>query len=281
VSAVAGAEVETGRLFFGDNLTIMRGLPDRSVDLIYIDPPFSTGREQRASGSAANGAHGHAFDDAWPNIDAYIAWLRERVVEMRRLLSARGVLYAHCDWHAGHYVKVMLDGVFGAGRFQNEIIWHYGLGAANATRHFLRKHDTIFVYRKGDEATFNLTRGDVTPAMEQKYCHEDERGRYMIARGRKYYLKGGKPLDSVWRIPTIAATSRERLGYPTQKPEALLERIIRASSNEGDVVADFFAGSGTTAAVAQRLRRRWIACDSSEAAVEMTVRRLNLSRAPS
>jgi site-specific DNA-methyltransferase (adenine-specific)/adenine-specific DNA-methyltransferase len=246
----------------------MRSLPDESIDLIYIDPPFFTGREQRSP----NGANG--FADSWPDIDAYVGWLRERAVEMRRLLRSTGVLYVHCDWHAGHYIKVMLDGVFGADAFQNEIIWHYGLGAANATRHFLRKHDTIFVYRGSDDATFNLVRGQVTAAMLAKYCHEDERGRYMMSRGRRYYLKGGKPLDSVWRIPTIAATSRERLGYPTQKPEALLERIIRASSGPGDVVADFFCGSGTTAAVAERLGRRWIACDVNAAAVELTASRL-------
>jgi DNA modification methylase len=274
----APAEVEArGRLFLGDNLAVMRTLPDASIDLIYIDPPFFTRREQRGNGreQRANGAAPHSFDDnAWRSIDEYIAWLRERVIEMRRLLAARGVIYVHCDWHAGHYIKVMLDGVFGIDRFQNEIVWHYGLGAANASRHFLRKHDTIFVYRNGDDATFNLTRGEITPAMEGKYCHEDEHGRYMVSRGRRYYLKGGKPLDSVWRIPTIAATSRERLGYPTQKPEALLERIIRASSNEGDLVADFFAGTGTTAAVAQRLNRRWLACESSPAAADLIAKRL-------
>lgn len=263
-------EREANRLILGDNLLVMRGLPDESIDLIYIDPPFFTGREQRANGDAA-----HAFDDAWAGgLDAYLAWLRERVIEMRRLLRPTGVLYVHCDFHAGHYIKVLLDEVFGGERFQNEVIWHYGLGAAKATRHFLRKHDTIFVYRKSDAATFNVVRGDATPAMLAKYCHEDARGRYMMSRGRKYYLKGGKPLDSVWDIPAIAATSRERLGYPTQKPEALLERVILASSNKGDVVADFCCGSGTTPAVAQRLGRRWLACDASPAAVEITASRL-------
>lgn len=258
------------RLILGDNLLVMRTLSDESIDLIYIDPPFFTGRERRANGDAA-----HAFDDAWAGgLDAYLAWSRERIIEMRRLLRPTGVLYVHCDFHAGHYIKALLDEVFGGERFQNEIIWHYGLGAANATRHFLRKHDTIFVYRKSDAATFNVVRGGVTAAMLAKYSHEDARGRYMMSRGRKYYLKGGKPLDSVWDIPAIAATSRERLGYPTQKPETLLERVILASSNEGDVVADFCCGSGTTPAVAQRLGRRWLACDASPAAVEITASRL-------
>jgi DNA modification methylase len=248
----------------------MRDLPDGCIDLIYADPPFFTGRTQQANGKNGD----HAFADSWPSVDAYIDWLRPRLAEMRRLLRETGVLYVHCDWHAGHYIKVAIDGIFGADHFQNEIIWHYGLGAANASRHFLRKHDTIFVYRRGARATFNIVRGDETTAMRQKYAHHDERGRYMMSRGRKYYLKGGKPLDSVWSIPAIAATSGERLGYPTQKPEALLERIILASSNSGDIVADFFCGSGTTPAVAARLGRHWLACDASPAAVEMTRRRL-------
>jgi DNA modification methylase len=193
---------------------------------------------------------------------------------MHRLLRETGTLYVHCDWHASHYIRIELDRIFGADRFQNEVVWHYGLGAANATRHFLRKHDTIFVYRRGEASTFNVIRGDATHAMLNKYCHEDDAGRYMMSRGRKYYLKGGKPLDSVWDIPAIAATSRERLGYPTQKPEALLERIILASSNPGDLVADVFCGSGTTPTVAHRLGRRWLACDSSPDAVALTAQRL-------
>jgi DNA modification methylase len=260
-----------GRLFLGDNLAVMRSLPDACVDLVYADPPFFTQRPQRTNG--ANGHH--AFDDTWAGgLDGYLAWLEPRLAEMRRLLRSSGVLYVHCDWHAGHYIKVALDRLFGRERFQNEIVWHYGLGAANAARHFLRKHDTIFVYGRSAGATFNKVRGEATPAMLAKYCHEDERGRYMMSRGRRYYLQGGKPLDSVWEIPAIAATSRERLGYPTQKPEALLERVVLASSNEGDLVADFFCGSGTTPAVAARLGRRWLACDSSPEAVRITTRRL-------
>jgi DNA modification methylase len=249
----------------------MRALDDASIDLIYADPPFLTGKARRLNGD------GPSYDDAWPGVDAYIAWLAGRLREMRRLLRESGTLYVHCDWHAGHYIKVELDRIFGRERFLNEIVWHYGLGAANARHHFLRKHDTILVYAKGPEPTFNVLRGDATPAMLAKYCHEDERGLYMMSRGKRYYLQGGKPLDSVWDIPAIAATSRERLGYPTQKPEALLERIILASSNEGDVVGDFFCGSGTTPAVAQRLGRRWIACDASGEAVGLAARRLGVA----
>lgn len=257
------------RIILGDNLDVMRALSDGSIDLVYADPPFSSGREQRANGNGA-----HAFADAWRSVDAYIAWLTPRLREMHRLLADTGVLYVHCDFHAGHYIKVALDGIFGVEQFQNEIIWHYGLGAANGRRHFLRKHDTIFIYRKSERATFNLLRGDATTAMLAKYAHEDERGRYMMSRGRRYYLRGGKPLDSVWDIASIAPTSRERVDYPTQKPLALLERIVAASSNPGDLVADFFAGSGTAAVAAHRLGRRWLLCDESAAAVRVAAARL-------
>jgi len=256
------------RLVRADNLALLRSLPDGSIDLIYADPPFFSGRDHDAAGGDT------VFADTWPGgLAAYLAWLRPRFAEMRRVLAASGVLCVHCDWHAGHYIKVELDGIFGADAFRNEIVWHYGLGAANATRHVLRKHDTIFVYG-APGSTFNRVRGDVTPAMLAKYCHEDERGRYMMSRGRRYYLKGGKPLDSVWDIPAIAATSRERIGYPTQKPLALLDRIVRVWSNEGDVVADFFAGSGTTGVAAQQVGRRWLLCDDAAQAVDAARERL-------
>jgi DNA modification methylase len=260
-----------GRIITGDNLHVMGALPDACVDLIYADPPFFSGRRRTSPG-----ADGHTFDDQWEDVASYIAWLGPRLEQMHRLLKLTGVLYLHCDWHAGHYIKVELDRIFGMAQFQNEIVWHYGLGAANAGRHFLRKHDTIFVYRRTAAATFNKVRGEITPAMDAKYCHEDEDGRFMMSRGRKYYLNGGKPLDSVWDIPAIAATSGERLGYPTQKPEALLERIILASSNEGELVADFFCGSGTTGAVAQRLVRRWFLCDASAAATALAAERIGV-----
>jgi DNA modification methylase len=267
--------VSAGRLIHGDNLAVMNVLADASIDLIYADPPFFTRRRQTTNGSDGSS---RSFDDAWPEgIAAYVEWLSTRIVEMHRLLRPTGVLYMHCDWHASHYIRVELDRIFGADRFQNEIVWHYGLGASNATRHFLRKHDTIFVYRRGETGTFNIIRGDATTAMLNKYAHEDADGRFMMSRGRKYYLRGGKALDSVWDIPAIAATSRERRGYPTQKPEPLLERIILASSNEGDVVADFFCGSGTTAAVAQRLGRAWIACDESADAIAIAAERLGIA----
>ena len=257
------------RLLHGDAPAVAALLPDASVDLIYADPPFFTGKRRQQRGNGAS------FGDAWRGgVDGYLLWLRPLLREFHRLLAPAGTLYVHLDWHAVHYVKVELDRIFGAEHFLNEVIWHYGLGAARSRSHFLRKHDTLLVYRRGPGATFHVLRGAVTPAMADKYRHEDERGRYMHSRGRRYYLQGGKPLDSVWDIPAIAATSRERLGYPTQKPEALLERVVRASSDPGDLVLDLFCGSGTTPAVAQRLGRRWIAADRSWDAVALTAARL-------
>ena len=270
------------RLYHGDAADVAALLPSGAVDLIYADPPFFTGtRRQTPSG--------RSFSDTWAGgLDAYLAWLRPLLVEFHRLLAQTGTLYLHLDWHAVHYAKVELDRIFGADHFLNEVIWHYGLGAARSRSHFLRKHDTLLVYRRGARATFHVLRGAVTPAMAGKYRHADERGRYMRSRGRRYYLQGGKPLDSVWEIPSIAATAGERLGYPTQKPEALLERIILASTNPGDTVFDPFCGSGTAPAVAQRLGRHWIAADRSADAIaitaarlrELTGREIEIERAP-
>lgn len=268
------AELPHNRLIHGDALDVLRTLPTASVALIYADPPFLSGKRQRGASAAS------AFDDRWPaGIDDYLAWLRPILIQFHRALADSGTLYLHLDWHAVHYAKVELDRIFGPDHFMNEIVWHYGLGAARSKSHFLRKHDTLLVYRRGESATFHVLRGSVTRAMANKYRHQDDAGRYMHSRGRRYYLKGGKPLDSVWDIPSIAATSRERLGYPTQKPEALLERLILASSNVGDTVADVFSGSGTTAAVAQRLSRRFIASDRSPAAITCTADRLHRSGA--
>ena len=262
-------DLPRNRLVHGDARAVTGLLAEASVDLIYADPPFFTGKRQQHSGN------GRSFDDAWKSgIEGYLGWLRPVLVELHRLLAPTGTLYLHLDWHAVHYAKVELDRIFGADHFLNEVIWHYGLGAARSRSHFLRKHDTLLMYRRGPVPTFHVLRGAMTRAMAAKYRHEDERGRYMYSRGRRYYLKGGKPLDSVWEIPSIAATSRERLGYPTQKPEALLERVILASSNPGDTVLDLFCGSGTTPTVAQRLGRRWIAADSSAAALALTAARL-------
>lgn len=265
--------MDTGVIYCDDNLNRLALLPRGSVDLIYLDPPFFSNRHYEVIWG--DEAEVRSFEDRWEGgIYHYVEWMKERVFEMKRVLKPTGCLYLHCDQHASHYLKVMLDEVFGAEHFLNEIIWHYGLGAFRTSTRFPSKHDSLLLYANSANYKFNKVRGDVTAAMLAKYCHQDKGGSYMLSYGKKYYLKGGKPFDDVWDIATISPTSAERLGYPTQKPEALLERVIQASSDPGDVVLDPFAGCGTTVVVAHRLRREWIGIDISPTACSLSRRRL-------
>ena len=282
----------------------MRGMNSNTVDLIYLDPPFNSKANYAAPiGSAAAGA---AFKDTWTLSDVDVEWLDViekshpqlwrvimaamtdsdksyliymaiRLLEMHRLLKPTGSIYLHCDPTMSHYLKLLMDAVFGRGSFLNEIIWHYGLGAFRVKSRFPRKHDNIFFYScEGDKSsTFNIQRGKPTSAMLAKYCHEDSEGKYMLSYGKKYYLKGGKPYDSVWDIPALSSTSKERTGYPTQKPLALLNRIVEASSNEGDTVLDPFCGCATTCVAAHNFGRDWIGIDISEKAVDLVVERIS------
>ncbi|NJM42694.1 MAG: site-specific DNA-methyltransferase [Anaerolineae bacterium] len=280
--------MSTTLLHNADCLDGLRTIAEGSVHLIYLDPPFNT-NTQRSTGDAS-------YADAFGMPQAYIDYMRPRVQAMRRALTLNGSLFFHCDWRTSHHVRVMLDEVFdvegGAGRverirsvhpplstlpgrFVNEIIWHYGLGASKARRQLLTKHDVIFWYANGLDYTFNLIREAPTQAMLNKYRHIDEQGnRYMNSYGKRYTLKGGKPLDDVWNIPAIAPTSGERAGYPTQKPLALLHRIIQLASHEGDLVLDPFCGSGTTLVAAQQLGRKWIGIDANAQAIEIARKRL-------
>jgi site-specific DNA-methyltransferase (adenine-specific) len=245
-----------GRLVLGDNLPFLRSLPDGCADLVYADPPFATGRRQ-GNGSAS-------FPDP-QDLPSYLEWLTARLGEMRRVLADAGTLYIHLDWHAAHYVKVELDSLFGTENFRNEIVWYYNSGARR-TRDFGRRHDLIFRYSKTDDYVF---RAD---AVRQPYSPDIN----VPDSKRHYYHPDGKVMDDVWRIPIIPQNDkRERLGYPTQKPEALLDVIVRASSAPGDVVCDPFCGSGTTLAVAQKLGRRWLGCDANPQAIEITAARLH------
>lgn len=205
---------------------------------------------------------------------AYLVNMAPRLVEMHRVLKTSGSMYLHCDPVMSHYLKVLLDTIFGVDRFQNEIIWHHQLGAMAGTAKLPSKHDIVFWYSRGKTPTFNKLRGEVTRQMAAKYSHEDEGGKYMMSYGKKYYLKGGKPFDDVWEIPAIAPTSGERLGYPTQKPLALLERIIQSGSNEGDTVLDPFCGCGTAIDAAIRLDRNWVGVDITYIAVDLIEKRL-------
>lgn len=264
------------RLIYGDNLLAMQaliasdeatGLPSMrgKVDLIYIDPPFDSKADYRTRINLPGAdieqkpttIEQFAYADTWKDgTVSYLKMLYPRLVLMRELLSDKGSIYVHIDWHVGHYVKVLMDDIFGKENFLNEIIWCYKSGGAGGGG-YAKKHDTILFYSKNNShLTFNIVKeksymmpwSGKNPA--QVY-YQDEKGTYTLVNTKDYWVD----------IGMLATSSYERTGYATQKPEALLERIIKASSNEGDLVCDFFGGSGTAAAVAERLGRRWITTD--------------------
>ncbi len=271
-----GGVGDANMLIWGENLAAMRALPGSCIQLIYADPPFFTNREfnhlYREDGKPV-------FSDVWyDGLDGYIAWLRPRLMEMRRLLKDSGSIYIHIDWHASHYVKVLADSIFGYGNFLNEVIWHYRDPGGTVRDRFKKKHDTILLYAKStgkhkfnvDAVRMEYSRGTIS---------QGERG--IVSFGRRTKLHSlGKVREDVWDIPIINSQAKERVGYPTQKPVRLLETIIKASSSDGDTVADFFCGSGTTAVVASSLGRKWVAADSNEVAINTTLKRLKKERCP-
>lgn len=267
---------EPNRLLHADALTTLGTLAAGSVDLVYADPPFATGLVRRTVDAAGLA---RSYDDRLAEPEEYLAWLEPMLAEMHRVLAPTGSLFLHLDHRMSAYARVALDRSFGRTAFRNEIVWRYGLGGRAPSNAFARKHDVLLFYARGPANTFHRLRGGVTPAMAAKYAHEDEHGRYQRAHGRRYYLKGGKPFDSVWDIPSIAPTAAERAGYPTQKPLALLERVLLATTDPGALVADPFVGSGTTAVAAQRLARRFVAGDSSPEAIAVTCARLQRAAA--
>jgi DNA modification methylase len=343
------ASVWKNRLFYGDNLDVMReSLPADSVDLIYLDPPFNSARSynvlfgNKASGGAK--AQIEAFDDTWTwsqatdaaydeivqggapirvadamqamrgllgegDLLAYLVMMAQRMMELHRVLSKTGSLYLHCDPTASHYLKILLDAIFGPRAFRNEIIWKRTpfSGSSKARAQQLpRNHDVILFYTKGDTWTWNGPTQPYTEDYLKRFKWEDERGKYRktllktysqetLERLRKedrliepstpganynykQYLSessGTRQIDDVWvDINMLNPMAKERLGYPTQKPEALLARILESSSNPGDVVLDPFCGCGTTVAVAEELGRRWIGIDITYIAVDLIRERL-------
>jgi len=263
-------------LLAGDNLDVVRALPDESFQLIYLDPPFNTGRQQtrqalktvRTEGGARTGFQGrsydtikgvlYGYDDRFAD---YWEFLEPRLIEAWRLLKDRGTLYLHLDYREAHYAKVVLDALFGRDNFLNEIIWAYDYGA-KANKKWPAKHDTILVYVKNPATYyFNNAEVDREPYMAPGLVTPEK-----VARGKL-------PTD-VWWHTIVSPTGKEKTGYATQKPEGILRRIIQASSAEGDWVLDFFAGSGTTGAVAAALGRRFMLVDQNPDAVAIIEKRL-------
>jgi len=252
-----------GSLYLGDNLEIMKSLPSASIDLVYIDPPFFSQRNYSAESKVDKGEV-RSFGDTFKTLNDYLKFLHPRLIEIKRLLKTTGTVYVHADWHAIFEIKCyIMDKIYGRDNFQNDVIWSYKTGGGTQKR-FSRKHDDILFYTKTENYSFNSIKDRIYYDKPFFNPEVDEQGRYYA---------DVMPID-VWDIPAVLNISEERLDYPTQKPEALLERIIKASSNEGDTVADFFGGSGTTAAVCQRLGRKWITCDKSQDSINVIKARL-------
>lgn len=324
------AFLETGILYCEDNLEQLTQFPDDCIDLIYLDPPFFSNRQYEVIWG--DEAEVRSFEDRWEGgIQVYIGWMRERLMEMWRVLRPTGSLYLHCDPHASHYLKVALDGIFGMANFRNEITWKRTTAHSSAKK-FAPVHDSILYFTKSKSRTWNTPRMDYSDEyLDRYYKFNDGDGRLywradlcgagvrhgssgqpwrgfdpaakgmhwafkverldqLDSEGRIYWPGGGsgwpqykryrdelkgKAVSDIWDdINRINPVGKERLGYPTQKPEALLHRIISASSNKGDIVLDPFCGCGTTVTVAERMQRKWIGIDVSPTAVELMKRRL-------
>ena len=267
-------------LILGDNLAVMAALlPEYEgrFDLIYTDPPFFTNRRFPARVGRGEDSRrpqewrlAEGYPDHWPDLEAYLDMLYPRLALMHRLLTATGVLCLHLDWHANAYARILLDEIFGAGRLLNEIIWVYH-GPSPIRSAFNRKHDTLLIYTKGDTYTFNVdaVRQPYDPSTVKTFASSPKAG-----FGKVPDLERGKVPEDWWYFPVVARLHNERTGYPTQKPEALLERLLLAFTNPDDLTADFFCGSGTLPVVASRLGRRFIANDLTWRAVHTTRARL-------
>lgn len=305
------------KLYYGDNLDVLRRhIRDESVDLVYLDPPFNSNANYNVIFAEKDGSKAasqiQAFTDTWTwtresesvfaevvtnggdiadclkafrillgecDMLAYLVMMAPRLVELRRVMKSNGSIYLHCDSTASHYLKLLMDAIFGTKYFLDEIIWHYKTSGGAPQKTLIRDHDTIFRYCKGamKSITWNAPR-EPWPEATLKKWQRDEDGRiYHIHNdtGVRYYIDpAGKLMDDVWDI-TLAARSSERLGYPTQKPLALLERIITAGTNLGDLVLDPFCGCGTTIAAAQKLGRSWIGIDITHLAITLMKHRLH------
>ena len=327
------ALLDTRVVYCGDNLEQLAKLPDACVDLIYIDPPFNSNRNYEVFWGETK--EKRAFEDRHENTKAYIDYMRPRCVQLARVLKKTGSFYYHCDWHASHYVKVMLDQIFGENNFQNEIVWKRSDShndSKQGAKHFGRVHDSIFFYTgNADEYTFNsiykplpestvenwyknveegtgrrYNKADLTAAKgggdtsydwkgkkpsagrywaysKAKMEEMEKQGRLVYSSSGMVYMKRyldeskGVPLQSWWDdIDMLRGINKggERLGYPTQKPLALLERILQVSSNENDIVLDAFCGCGTALVAAQKLKRQWIGIDISPTACRVMAKRL-------
>lgn len=265
--------MKLNHVYLKENGSFLSELESSIIDLVYIDPPFYSGVDY------------DEFNDKWKSLSDYLKHMRSRIAEIHRVLKSSGSFYLHCDQNALFDLKIICDKIFGRKNFRRDIIWNVGSisGFKSQVKGWIRQHDTILHYTRSEDYIFNKQYLPYRKEYVKKmFRYEDENGRkYRKRRGGKQYLdeKPGTPLGDVWNdIYSFQTTTRskEYLGYPTQKPERLLERIILASTNEGDLVADFFCGSGTTLVVAKKLKRNFVGCDKNPNAIKICEERLNI-----
>jgi len=301
-------------LYYGDNLEILREyIKDQSIDLIYLDPPFNSNRNYNVLFGEKNGTKSHAqikvFEDTWQwdtkaaetyveiveklpskiasliqalrsflgdnDMMAYLVMMAIRLHELKRALKNTGSIYLHCDPTASHYLKIVMDSIFSPKNYRNEIIWCYYGASSPGQKQFPRKHDVIFWYSKTDNWIFNDDDVRVPYASStMKRIKTTPTSIFHGKRTERTAHEKGKIIEDYWIIPSVVSTAKERLGYPTQKPEALLDRIIKASSKKGDIVMDPFCGCGTTINVAEKLNRKWIGIDITHLAISLMKHRL-------
>lgn len=268
-------------IYIGDCLIELKKVSSESVDLVYIDPPFFTQKIQKSK--TRDNSNEYRFTDTWEDLPSYKLFMKQRIEECRRVLKDTGSIFLHCDSSASHYLRVILDDVFGAENFRSEIIWTYRRWS-NSKRGLLNAHQTIYFYSKSERYKFNVLYTDYSPTTNiDQILQERERnehGKSIYKRDTKGNIiwgkeKKGVPLSNVWEIPYLNPKAAERAGYPTQKPILLLERIIQITTDEGDIVLDPMCGSGTTLVAANILRRNWIGIDCLPEAVELTKARLD------
>jgi len=289
----------TNKLIWGDNKLILSSLKNGplreeieaqgGLKLIYIDPPFDVGADFSMDIEIGDETFTKkpgileeiAYRDTWgKGADSFLAMLYERLILMRDLLADDGSIFVHCDWHVSQYLRSILDEVFGSGNFLNEIVWYYYNKMQGNINRFASNHDNLYWYRKSDRYAFNRIRETRAEVVKQlKRVWDKDKGAIVNAKGADgkviYIETDEKTIDDVWRISMLQpADKTQNLGYATQKPETIADRIIRACSTEGDIVADFFGGSGTTAAVAEKLGRKWISSDLGKFAIHTTRKRL-------
>ena len=267
-------------VILGDCLNILREIEENTADMIYLDPPFFTQEKQKLVSSKTDKEY--VFNDTWNSMDVYLSYMEERLTQCRRVLKETGSIFVHCDRNASHYLKVLLDKIFGVSNFQSEIIWSYKRWS-NSKKGLLNNHQVIFFYSKTSHFKFNRIYTDysettnIDQILQERVRNEKGKAVYKYNADGDIVIgqsKKGVPLSDVWEIPYLNPKAKERVGYPTQKPILLLEQILRLVTDEGDFVIDPFVGSGTTVVAAKMMQRKYLGIDILPAAVDLAKQRL-------